>query len=106
MKKIMTERCHTIGYLMLLSINESEGTDLGRAPQNQLFTSPNKKTTKKGPQNPHLLGTFKFIGFSILSALLTQSAFQLIFIKCLSLLHLNQFKNCTCFMRPMCASVS
>lgn len=44
--------------------------------------------------------------FSILSALLTQRACQLIFTKCLSLLHLNQFKNCTCFMRPMCASDS
>lgn len=44
--------------------------------------------------------------FSILSAVLTQSACQLIFTKCLSLLHLNQFKNCTCFMRPMCASDS
>lgn len=70
----------------------------------QKKTKPNKQTKQKTHQ--HLLGTVKFIVFFILSALLTQSVSQLIFTKCLSLLHLNQYKNCTCFMRPMCASDS
>lgn len=62
-----------------------------------------KQTTHK---KIAFVGHFQILFFSILSALLTQSASQLIFTKCLSLLHLNQFKNCTCFMRPMRASDS
>lgn len=76
-----------------------------RAPQkqNQMFLSLKniKKKTKK---------TFarhsQTHAFSILSAVLAQNACQLIFTKCLSLLHLNRFRNCTCFMKPMWASDS